>query len=350
MSQCSSVAERAGNLAPVLRVRANESGQWRAIRSGNRLLAFCGRWDGDGAGEALSAELRGLGAHLLVLLPRGGLYLDPDARAEALGPARHLWEAFGVRPPEQGGPALTVVFIDDSTTIRFRCELEKSGAAEEELLGVLRSASQRVRAAPARRGISRRELIATSIAAALGAVVLSRCATAPVPAEPSPAQTPSPQTAPEAGLSSVILNVNGQEKRLQIEPRVTLLDALRENLGLTGTKKGCDLGQCGACTVLVDGKRMNSCLLLAAQYEGRKITTIEGLASGDQLHPMQAAFLEHDAFQCGYCTPGQILSAVALLREGHARTDEEIRENMSGNICRCGAYPNIVAAIRAARG
>ncbi|MEI9898552.1 MAG: 2Fe-2S iron-sulfur cluster-binding protein [Chthoniobacter sp.] len=137
--------------------------------------------------------------------------------------------------------------------------------------------------------------------------------------------------------------------QLRLDPRVTLLDALREHLTLTGTKKGCDHGQCGACTVLVNGRRINSCLSLAVTHEGDEITTIEGLAKGEELHPVQAAFLEHDGFQCGYCTPGQICSAVALLQEGHAGSDGEIREWMSGNICRCGAYPNIVAAIRAAK-
>jgi len=144
----------------------------------------------------------------------------------------------------------------------------------------------------------------------------------------------------------VRLTVNGADHTLTIEPRVTLLDALREVLHLTGSKKGCDHGQCGACTVLIDGRRGNSCLTLAAAAAGSKVTTIEGLANGDELHPVQAAFIKHDGFQCGYCTPGQICSAVGLLAEGHAKTDDDVRELMSGNICRCGAYPNIVAAVR----
>ncbi|MEJ7740940.1 MAG: 2Fe-2S iron-sulfur cluster-binding protein [Chitinophagaceae bacterium] len=143
----------------------------------------------------------------------------------------------------------------------------------------------------------------------------------------------------------VRLEINGIKHTLSLEPRVTLLDLLREQLALTGTKKGCDYGQCGACTVLVNGRRVNSCLILAVMLEGKKITTIEGLSTGDQLHPLQEAFIKHDGFQCGYCTPGQIVSAVALLREGLAGSEAEIRENMSGNICRCGAYPNIVDAI-----
>ena len=143
----------------------------------------------------------------------------------------------------------------------------------------------------------------------------------------------------------VTLSINGEEHQLRIAPWTTLLDALREHLHLTGTKKGCDHGQCGACTVLVDGVRVNSCLTLAVMKEGAEIRTIEGLAENGALHPVQAAFVEHDGYQCGYCTPGQIMSAVGLLSEGHARSAEEIRELMSGNICRCGAYPNIVAAI-----
>ena len=151
----------------------------------------------------------------------------------------------------------------------------------------------------------------------------------------------------EAGTA--VLTVNGQAHALRIEPRVSLLDALREHLGLTGSKKGCDQGTCGACTVWVEGRRVLACLTLAVACEGREVTTIEGLAADGELHPVQAAFVEHDAFQCGYCTPGQIMSAVKLLEEGHAGDDAEIAEWMSGNICRCAAYPNIRAAIRGAR-
>ena len=171
--------------------------------------------------------------------------------------------------------------------------------------------------------------------------------------------------APSAGPAStlpVLLNINSNNVAVEVDPRTTLLDTLRNHLGLTGSKKGCDHGQCGACTVLVNGRRINACLTLAAMHEGDEITTIEGLAGEDELHPMQAAFIEHDGFQCGYCTPGQICSAVGMLREvgegwpshatadvaaaSHNLTDAEIRERMSGNLCRCAAYPNIVAAIR----
>jgi xanthine dehydrogenase YagT iron-sulfur-binding subunit len=141
------------------------------------------------------------------------------------------------------------------------------------------------------------------------------------------------------------IEVNGVNHNLAIEPRTTLLDLMREQLALTGTKKGCDHGQCGACTVHVDGNRVLSCLTLAVTVERKKVTTIEGLADGDKLHPMQEAFIKHDGFQCGYCTPGQIMSAIGCIREGHANSDDEIREYMSGNICRCGAYHNIVKAI-----
>jgi xanthine dehydrogenase YagT iron-sulfur-binding subunit len=144
----------------------------------------------------------------------------------------------------------------------------------------------------------------------------------------------------------VTLLVNGTRHLVTVEARTTLLDALRDRLHLTGTKKGCDLGQCGACTVLLGGKRINACLTLAVMHDGQAITTIEGLANGDTLHPVQAAFIEHDGLQCGYCTPGQIMSAVGLIGEGRVGSDGEIREHMSGNLCRCGAYPNIVAAIR----
>ncbi|WP_425485427.1 (2Fe-2S)-binding protein [Chthonobacter rhizosphaerae] len=149
---------------------------------------------------------------------------------------------------------------------------------------------------------------------------------------------------------TVTLRVNGEETRFDVDPRTTLLDALRDRLHLTGTKKGCGLGQCGACTVHLDGRRIVSCLTLAVMADGASVTTIEGLGTPDALHPMQEAFVACDAFQCGYCTPGQIMSAVALLQEGHCGSDEEIREHMSGNLCRCGAYANIVDAIRTVAG
>ncbi|MFS8097025.1 (2Fe-2S)-binding protein [Lentzea alba] len=154
---------------------------------------------------------------------------------------------------------------------------------------------------------------------------------------------------PETGLVDVAFKVNGERTKLSLDPRVTLLDALRERLGLTGTKKGCDRGQCGACTVHVDDRRVLSCLTLTASLQGKEVTTIEGIAHGDELHPVQQAFIDHDGFQCGFCTSGQIMSAVKVVGEREIRTDDQIREAMSGNICRCGAYPNILEAIKQAK-
>ena len=158
--------------------------------------------------------------------------------------------------------------------------------------------------------------------------------------------TTNAQTTSLPSSTRITLTVNGDKKELQVAPWTTLLDALREYLDLTGTKKGCDHGQCGACTVLLNGKRVNSCLTLAIMKDGSEVTTIEGLSNGDGLHPLQQAFVDYDAFQCGYCTPGQICSAVGLMREGRAKSPDDIRELMSGNICRCGAYLNILAAIQ----
>ena len=187
--------------------------------------------------------------------------------------------------------------------------------------------------------LTRRDAVAVGVSAALSSLLPTYLNATPAGADPS--------LIPAAPIS-LTLNINRQIHQVHLEPRVTLLDALRDHIGLTGTKKGCDHGQCGACTVLVNGERINSCLTLAVMHQGDQITTIEGLATGNQLHPVQASFIEHDAFQCGYCTPGQICSAVGLINEGHAKTDDEIREGMAGNICRCGAYPHIVSAVRQA--
>ena len=191
--------------------------------------------------------------------------------------------------------------------------------------------------------VTRRELL--ELAAATGGA-LAGGQFVPGAAPPAAAQGADAAAAP----LDVVLRVNGTEHRLTLDPRTTLLDALREHLQLTGSKKGCGLGQCGACTVLMDGRRVKSCLSLAALAEGREITTIEGLAQGERLHPLQAAFIERDAFQCGYCTPGQIMAGVACIAEGHVGSAQEIREWMSGNLCRCGAYDHIVAAIQDAAG
>jgi xanthine dehydrogenase YagT iron-sulfur-binding subunit len=185
--------------------------------------------------------------------------------------------------------------------------------------------------------ITRREVITGG--AALAAVI----------AEPMSSKTSGANDKAASGLVPVNLRVNGRSHELNLDSRVTVLDALREHLHLTGSKKGCDQGQCGACTIHIDGKRVLACLTLAVTAQGKQIETIEGIANQGRLHPMQQAFIDQDGFQCGFCTPGQIMSAIACVREGHANTDGEIREYMSGNLCRCAAYPKIVAAIRQAR-
>ncbi|TDC09705.1 (2Fe-2S)-binding protein [Nonomuraea longispora] len=188
--------------------------------------------------------------------------------------------------------------------------------------------------------VSRRGFLLTSAAAA-GLTAIAE--------HPRPAVAATAAGAAGAAVVEVALKVNGKARTLSLDPRVTLLDALRERLDLTGTKKGCDRGQCGACTVHVDGRRVLSCLTLAAGVSGKAVITIEGLADGDRLHPVQRAFVECDGLQCGFCTPGQVMSAVALIEEGYAGSEAEIREHMSGNICRCGAYQQIVQAVRMAK-
>ena len=213
-------------------------------------------------------------------------------------------------------------------------------------------------------GQSRRDFMVTSAVGGIGLFAANLLAQESALAHMPLAEGAAMAPIKAQNVVKVSLTINGKPQSLELDSRVVLLDALRERLGMTGTKKGCDQGQCGACTVLIDGERALSCLTLAATLEGRKVTTIEGLAEGDQLHPMQAAFIKHDAFQCGYCTPGQICSALGVLseaRRGHVShvtadvgagttslSNDEIRERMSGNICRCGAYPGIVAAVQEA--
>ncbi|MBC6699324.1 2Fe-2S iron-sulfur cluster binding domain-containing protein [Hymenobacter sp. BT190] len=196
-------------------------------------------------------------------------------------------------------------------------------------------------------GVSRRTFVTALLATV--ALLLLPNTDAAAAAESAPAGPDAPTPSATADTVPVTLNINGKTHQLQLEPRVVLLDALRENLHLTGTKKGCDHGQCGACTVHLDGQSALSCLRLAVMSQGQQITTIEGLAAGETLHPMQAAFVKHDAFQCGYCTPGQIMAATALVQDKQPRSAVEIREAMSGNLCRCAAYPNIIAAIEDAQ-
>jgi xanthine dehydrogenase YagT iron-sulfur-binding subunit len=300
------------------------------------VVALCGSFPE--AGEALRAELRGLGADLVVLTPKSGVWLSPDSDPRQLLPKAGLWAEHAVLPPEQGGPPLTVLVFDENWKLRLRREADAPVPIEATLLAAVRESRKQSRG-----GMGRRDLLAGSIVAAFGLAIAQACAGF------RSRDLPGPE-AEGGGLMTVNLTVNGEKRTLRVEPRVTLLDALRENLQLTGTKKGCDMGQCGACTVLIDGMRANSCLQLVAANDGKKITTIEGLANGDKLHPMQQAFIDCDGFQCGYCTPGQILSAVALLKEGRPADDDAIREGMAGNLCRCGAYLGIVAAIKQVRG
>ncbi len=199
-------------------------------------------------------------------------------------------------------------------------------------------------------GLTRRSLLSTVGAAGIAVTASGMFSAASAVAEPAEVEE-KPQPPYEApGSITVTLSINGKKHALRIEPRVTLLDCLRENLDLTGTKKGCDHGQCGACTVHINGRRMNSCLTFAAMHQGDEITTIEGIGQPGNLHAMQAAFVEHDGFQCGYCTSGQIMSAVAMTKEPWGPDDKDVKEAMAGNICRCGAYPNIVAAVQQVRG
>ncbi len=286
---------------------------------------------------AIRAHLRGLGA-ALALVTRDGVWLcAPDDAFELATPLcgselAMIAKRHGIEP---GRDALFV--IDGAGIVRYRADTEITFA--RALDDALAAAERAMHAVPPM-VFDRREWIVTSLCTGF-ALMLLGCKDKPKPAPPPPEPAPADVR--------IALKINGKQHALAVDTRTSLLDLLRERLGLTGTKKGCDMGQCGACTVHVDGKRVNSCLMLAVMAQGTEVTTIEGLASGDELHPMQAAFVEHDGFQCGYCTPGQIMSAVALLAEGHATTPEQIREQMSGNLCRCGAYPNIVAAIGTAR-
>jgi len=240
-----------------------------------------------------------------------------------------------------------IIVIDGDGIIRWR-QLFSPGAAPraDELASVLHRLGQLPAPAPPRgtalAAISRRQFVATMVATSLAMAFAPRAARADASGTADGAARPAP-AAPFT--STVRLDINGVAHDLTLDTRVTLLDALRDHMGLTGTKKGCDQGACGACTVHVDGRRIKSCLTLAVMQQGRKITTIEGLANGSAAHPLQTAFIARDAFQCGFCTPGQIMSAAALLKEGHGGSEREIREWMSGNICRCGAYQHIVAAI-----
>jgi xanthine dehydrogenase YagT iron-sulfur-binding subunit len=317
-----------------------------AIRGRPVIVALCQRLV-PGDTRALRSELRALGAALVLAGPSGLVLIEPDDEVEPLqmsgceaGPTSTaaLREALG------HGAGLTLLMLGAGGQELWRWSSGGDVADEGALLAAsLHRAAGLVTEPEALMAdligagsVTRRQVLGGAVAAAL-ALALTE-------GRPAEARAATPVEG-----RKVTLNVNGKRHTVELEARVTLLDALREHLGLTGTKKGCDHGQCGACTVLVGGRRIDSCLTLAIMHEGAKITTIEGLARGAELHPVQQAFLDHDAFQCGYCTPGQIVSAVGLLREGHARTADDVREQMSGNICRCGAYCNIVDAIEQVR-
>ncbi|WP_022825094.1 2Fe-2S iron-sulfur cluster-binding protein [Hymenobacter norwichensis] len=244
----------------------------------------------------------------------------------------------------------TLLLLDEQGILRWQTAI---GPGQEPRAGQILAALEALRpiAPVAARevpitsgGLSRRTFLAATLATA-ALLLLAGAAEAAATVTPPKHPASMPAT-PAVATIPITLTINGETHRLEVEPRVALLDALRENLHLTGTKKGCDHGQCGACTVHLDGQSALSCLTLAVMSEGRQITTIEGLAKGATLHPMQAAFVKHDAFQCGYCTPGQIMAATALVQDKQHRSAAEIREAMSGNLCRCAAYPNIIAAIQ----
>jgi xanthine dehydrogenase YagT iron-sulfur-binding subunit len=368
------------------------------------VLAFLPGWDPRNATEealgAARAELRGLGAVLLIVAESSLWCFRPDDELELFASADTgsgpellaLRSRYGVHA---GTPAALFV-IDEAGIIRFvhvhvhvhgHAQAPSGGPERAPTFASVVSALERAgrslysRQVPVdpqavgcgsaeecssgRAGLddtatsprgrtgwqpSRREIVVGSLVAAswlaLGLDGAPAAARDDGGASPSPPADRAAGAPPEVEIS---WRINERSHTLRVDARASVLDVLRERMALTGTKKGCDHGQCGACTVLVDGQRVLACLTLAVMADGAKITTIEGLARGEALHPMQAAFVTEDGLQCGYCTPGQIMSAIGLLREGHARTDPEVREQMSGNLCRCGAYPNIVAAIQAAR-
>ncbi len=365
---------RVGSLAPPLHMRSARSGQApltiASLDGQPAVLAFLDDWSPIDARpeelDAVRAELRGLGAVLIVLSGAGLFLFRPDdemerfARASELdaGDTADVHAAFGLQRCAGGGlPTPGLFVIDGRGVLRF-AHVWRDGAdvSLAAVPGALGAAGRAVVSAKRSVLVTRRELVVTSLVAGFALMFLDACDKPEHGGKTVPAGTGSTAVdgavaeggAPE-GEVEITLDVNGAPRKLRIDPRTTLLDALRERLGLPGTKKGCDHGQCGACTVHVDGRRVNSCLLFASMVEGKKIVTIEGLARGNDLHPMQAAFVAEDALQCGYCTPGQIMSAVALLQEGVAKTDAAVQEMMSGNICRCGAYTNIVSAIQRAR-
>ena len=331
------------------------SGLERRARGEPRVLAFLhGALDRPPCDlGAIRGELRGLGAELAVVSPAGVWQVRPDDPAEPLAAGGSLApelaaaaECHGVLPGDDA-----VFVLDGRGVVRFIHRIE-AGRGDDvwarigEALAIAGRAvhARDVHDARQRVLFTRREWVVTCLVVGCATAFLAGCKE-----QDRPADRRTAHREPEPADIAVTLRINGKPHQLTVDPRTSLLDALRERIGLTGTKKGCDMGQCGACTVLIGARRVVSCLTLAVMAQGKDITTIEGLADGGTLHPVQRAFVEHDGLQCGYCTPGQIMSAVGLLREGRATSDDEVREQMSGNICRCGAYPNIIAAIQAAR-
>jgi xanthine dehydrogenase YagT iron-sulfur-binding subunit len=301
--------------------------------------------------ERIRAELRGLGAALFLVAAGRAFVFRPDDEVAPFGnrteleagELRQLRQACALTSNPSGPRELSLLVLDGEG----HSVAEHTVDAEDRLQALADALSVAGRAAISSRQaflLSRREVVLASLVGAFALLAVEGCHSPALHQTPRPAVSAKP-----AQTFKITLNVNGQPHELELEPRVSLLDALRERLALTGSKKGCDHGQCGACTVLVAGRRVNACLTLAVMVGDAPITTIEGLAQGDDLHPMQDAFVAEDALQCGYCTPGQIMSAVGLVRENRAHSDAEVREHMSGNICRCGAYPNIIAAIQRAR-
>jgi xanthine dehydrogenase YagT iron-sulfur-binding subunit len=297
--------------------------------------------------DMMRAQLRGLGAVLVVFSGNGEWSFRPDDELERFESGteidRRIAQAADRYSIEDGCDAVLV--FDEDGHVRF--EYVTEGPLRITLADALAAAGDTIVAKKPPLLFSRREWALTSLCSGL-ALALFGCKSGKHEDKPVTPATPVAPKQPGPPEYDIVLDVNGTQQKLRIDARVSLLDALRERLGLTGTKKGCDHGQCGACTVHADGRRILSCMTLAIMAQGQKLTTIEGLAQGDTLHPVQQAFIAHDGFQCGYCTPGQIMSAAALLKEGHTKSDDEIREWMSGNLCRCGAYPNIVTAIRTA--